>query len=775
MSRSHGHRQAIPISLSLAAAVAWILPAVALAHSPQNHELVVEDPGDRFLVGSRAQPAKTATSDTAWIADWSFDAAGGGCTDAGWTRYDNRILNDGSNYWTVDSRFDGTGPITGNAAVLSAHNLLWARDGYGDGWDYSLVLEYRGGGSTLKLDYLSDSEPGYDFVSVEADSGGLSTSLVDYALDPKDTSFDHRTVLLQFDGAQSGTLGPIALPDFGMPGLTHRVYLRFDSDLSYSDQDGMYPSAWNAGLVVDNVVVVGGLSYTEDFEGTLDAHIGLVNSAEATPFGEWVRLFQHITDNDACTENTTCAWLWTDPTLPAYFPNMAFGPGGTVLRNWLDDTVVSPWIGLGSTPNAAGTLLSHRLFPGNTFFEGRIVFRWSVRSKVRVDNTDTSTAGDSVDLVAPWEHNLNSLTLSGFTWNTLIGDITPYIDPDAVEIQVRLRAVDYQLISGIAPPATLNTGPGPFVDHVRIGRRILVGPMLTEGGDSRSQAQDCFASVQNSIVPGEHFSPSSDPFGTAAFSSGGDLGIMDQNIITGDSVTIRAVDARGAGGVTAVRFHGAIVAGPHAGKAPAPYVAGPDGFFVVVPDSARSHSGAVVTDTWFVDLDDSYFRGGDRMLYFWSAVDAMGGYATDPEGMTSPPSSVAEAELQTAGLLEVSFLPTINWDPGYLGRIVADAHGDLEPTPAELAGSSQSTCILYVQQHATRRRSSDANRTAFMYTLDHLGYRGQYDVYDVQGYGGTNNQLGGRATVDQCIGYALIVQDNGRGLSPESDLSLVGN
>jgi hypothetical protein len=48
-----------------------------------------------------------------------------------------------------------------------------------------------------------------------------------------------------------------------------------------------------------------------------------------------------------------------------------------------------------------------------------------------------------------------------------------------------------------------------------------------------------------------------------------------------------------------------------------------------------------------------------------------------------------------------------------------------------------------------------------MYALDRLGYRGSYDVYDHQGLGTTNNQLGGRATIQQAQGYNLIVYDMG--------------
>jgi len=139
-----------------------------------------------------------------------------------------------------------------------------------------------------------------------------------------------------------------------------------------------------------------------------------------------------------------------------------------------------------------------------------------------------------------------------------------------------------------------------------------------------------------------------------------------------------------------------------------------------------------------------------------------GGYSTLPVGLTAAPVSVADAEAQLGGLFEVSFLPTIAWSPAYLARVAADPTGDLDPTMAELAGSSQQNCILYVQMVNSRRRSGMMNRTSFMATLDELGYRGSYDVYDVQGFGNTNNHLGGRALLPQTKGYALIVQDSGR-------------
>ena len=99
------------------------------------------------------------------------------------------------------------------------------------------------------------------------------------------------------------------------------------------------------------------------------------------------------------------------------------------------------------------------------------------------------------------------------------------------------------------------------------------------------------------------------------------------------------------------------------------------------------------------------------------------------------------AERATNGLYEVSFLPTIDWDPAYLGAIAADAHGDIDPRPAQITNSTQRDCILYWNAPNPDRRSGGTNRTSFMYTFDRLGYRGDCDVYDRQGLGNTNNRV----------------------------------
>ena len=262
-----------------------------------------------------------------------------------------------------------------------------------------------------------------------------------------------------------------------------------------------------------------------------------------------------------------------------------------------------------------------------------------------------------------------------------------------------------------------------------MGRVATPGPVFDDGGDARSQAQDAFPTeLHPGVTPGtgEHFRPTTDRFGTAAFSAGADLATdMSPNVVTGDSVWIAARDMRGAGGVTSVEWFGAIVAGPHRGQAPPPWVVGANGFFHVVADSARDPlTGSVVEDRFFVDLDDFYFRGGDVVHYFWLARDALGGTSSHPFGLVAEPVSIEAAQRATDGMLEVSTLPSIEWDPTYLASVDADDHGDIQPTAEQMAASVQSNCILYVNLINPQRRSGDVNRTSFMWTLDVLGYTG---------------------------------------------------
>jgi hypothetical protein len=312
----------------------------------QEAEVHVDVVGDRYVA-----PRKAA-QDTIWIADWSFDD-GGPCNADGWETLDGRILNDGRVYWDADNAgYDGMGAIVGEAAVLGSHDLCWACpplpgsvDGYDNDWYQAIRIEYSGR-SFLSFDFLLDSEFGFDSLRVEIDPGCASFEQVDLDVDPSKPAVAFRVFEFGEAGLNlSGRVESLELPDFGTSEV-HCAYIAFLSDGAFSPADGLQPTTLAAALVVDNIEISGSTTLMEDFEnaGTVDPAISFINLWDDQPFGNWARLFQHVTDNDFCSENTTCAWLFTDNTSPtiANDPSMSFGPGAYVVRNWLDNSIVSP-------------------------------------------------------------------------------------------------------------------------------------------------------------------------------------------------------------------------------------------------------------------------------------------------------------------------------------------------------------------------------------------------------------------------------------------------
>ena len=741
--------QLISLGLSICGAAGLLVSDLTSANGARRVELQLESP----TLEPELQRTSAANADTVWFAAWEFGNPT--CDAAGWTASDNRILNDGAIHWHMETTFDGQGGIAGQAAAVGYHDdaCCDTPNGYDNDWYQAIRLTYTGA-ATLSFDYLVDSEQGFDWMQVETDSLCSSFDRVDYGLHPATGAASFRKVVLTRDGLDlNGSITAQALTSYGAG--SHCVFIGFISDGGGSPCDGLFGlgTQIGEGVVVDNIVLAdAGGTRSEDFEdGTLD--IGtFANLRDNEPFGLWARLHPHATDNDVCGEVHDCAWVFSDPTLVSTNPDLQFGPGGHVVRNWLDNVVTSPWASLppGGLGNV-GTFVEFRFFGGNPYQNSRIIHSWLVRTRRHPGGGECVSAWRS-----PGINSLNN-----FFWATSTRDLTSLISSDASEIQVRYRVVDAQYLTGPGPPNPHDPGPGPYLDRVRIGRRLLQGPSFASDLGSDAQAQDNFPSVLSSSVPVQDFTPSTDRFGVADFSPphkhlGRNFGIYFK---TRDSLHVQVRDLRGAGGITGVFWRGAIVSGPHTGKAPPPLALGANGFFQVQADSVRDFTGAAVADRWFVDLDDRYFRGGDVLLYFWSATDAAGGYSSLPDGLSSNPVSPPAAETATQGLFEVSFLPAIDWAPAYLARIQADASGKLDPTAGELAASRQANCILYQRIKQTPRRSGPASRTAFTYALDRLGYAGDYDVYDQLGPPIANSQVMSRASLEVAGGYALIVVD----------------
>lgn len=310
MKRYVGISFACLCSMLLIAGAAWAKPVQELQeYAPAKTE--VDMVGD--VDGTLPAPQKVL-QDTVWIADWTYDE--GGCNETGWYEFDNRIPNNGIAYWDITTDYNLTGGIVNNAAACRDHNLCWDDvDGYCNGWHQGIVHTYQGDGY-LSFDYLVDSEGGYDFIQVEADSACSSFDQVDYNVDPSGNAASFRDILHSNSGYVPGVFVD-SLPVSGYGTLeTHCLYITFTSDGGWSPCDGLVPSAIGAGCVVDNIVMAGfvdpPLLETEDWETapytwthTQGNNPMSGDIQDVEPFGEWARLYEHITDNDVCTENPT--------------------------------------------------------------------------------------------------------------------------------------------------------------------------------------------------------------------------------------------------------------------------------------------------------------------------------------------------------------------------------------------------------------------------------------------------------------------------------------
>ena len=448
---------------------------------------------DPEIAAGARKPPNHLAEDTTWIADWTFDDLDGTCDTSGWTSVDHFVRNDGSNSWSVGPDYHGQGFVTGNAAILRRHDLCWPHDGYGNSWDLAVVLRYRGPGARLSFDFASDSEPGFDFVQVEADSQGASGARA-AATSPPGWPASFRRVLLAIDGPQpSGRVTALELPDFDQPDSIHSVYLRFVSDGSGSDQDGEYTSSIAAGLVVDNIVVDGSLGYSEDFEGSLDANVTLVNSAPSAPYETFARLVHHPLDLDATAEDSTCAWVFYDSTLACNS-----GSGGVhCVRPLADNSIVSPWVTLAGT---GPVLLSFREWPSNAGSGACSVRTWAIRAQTRIPDSDTTAPDDSIDCETEWTGGFAFPTSN--SWTTRVYDLSTRIPAGARAIQVRFRVMPFAYLIGHDPNPDCAPSPGgPYIDRVRIGRVGSPTAVLPRDLDAGVQRTALHQNVPNPFNP----------------------------------------------------------------------------------------------------------------------------------------------------------------------------------------------------------------------------------------------------------------------------------
>lgn len=141
----------------------------------------------------------------------------------------------------------------GLSAVEGAARNWISGDGYGDGWRERLVhdFEYSGSGSvSLLYNYTFDAEPSFDFAYVRIEVGGTVSTIRSYT------------------GNLGAGLENIDITGYlnGAGQTSYKISFEFESDVGWSDRDGVWPTVCGP-FVVDNIAVVGGgENHTADFE-----------------------------------------------------------------------------------------------------------------------------------------------------------------------------------------------------------------------------------------------------------------------------------------------------------------------------------------------------------------------------------------------------------------------------------------------------------------------------------------------------------------------------
>lgn len=176
--------------------------------------------------------------------------------------------------------FAGTASFYAGALTPEAADFAYVGGrGYGNRWSLiaGKTFAYPGSGDvTLSFEFANDTEPGFDFTYAEVDTSG------DGSAPP--------LVLAVYDGAVSGSASVVLTQAAGrLRADAGPIVIRFrvDSDGSYSDEDGLYPTVCGA-FTFDAVVLSGAIDDVSDFESGDDGWALIPNPPG--PGGDWSTL-----------------------------------------------------------------------------------------------------------------------------------------------------------------------------------------------------------------------------------------------------------------------------------------------------------------------------------------------------------------------------------------------------------------------------------------------------------------------------------------------------
>jgi len=637
--------------------VSLILPGFApAAHARRAPARVIPKidtalPHPSDLVAFPRVSRAPALASTTWLGSWNFDEGGFGCNAGSWTSSD--LTEQGGTFWHVDDFAGLGGGSFGRLNAIEGTQSLWCGaapgsslpgvcayatlPGYGNIWDQMFATDSClavSGDVTVRFLAAWDTETGYDEVHVEWDR-------CDDAWTPVSaTTFD-------------GIGGPSAVTET-IAAASHagavRLRLRFTSDGSWSDEDGLNDT--DGAMIVDSLQVfdaTGTVLAPETFEDEMVGATAATGwSAQNDPgYGDYAALFPgtQLVQQDPCVSNLSCMWAFINGSTFNYacrgLPNQAVVPFGNARGQYIHNVAVSPVIPLvGSGDDIRLEYDEYLDLP----LDDLLFSVWYVRSIV---------AG----CVGPWKTNTTVFYYGAQkTWQHQNRALGPYVDPSAASIQVGLGVIDLcPMVCGVWGSGACHSHT-PLYDNVSVYRVAGAGPQWlvrdeelfqdtfpgdgTITGTARADmAVDTRPSWNPGIVPGDSAVVTVSP-GSAPLHADPTFG--------GPSVYCYVSNSSGRSGA---ELSGNTTRWPVVGTAA---IAGRN-WTVLRMDSVHLF-GAAVADKYCVDLNDNLFTPGDVTYFVFSAIDS-GGNTTYYTRETRQTAVLATA---FATPMEFSVLPTGN-------------------------------------------------------------------------------------------------------------------
>ncbi len=620
---------------SLVVALAGIGAGDSFAMNPHAVELPRSATTDVQTVAGA-----NGVADTSVLYSQNFDV-GASCTTAGWTVVD--LTAQTGVYFHID---DYVG-LSGTFAPVQGAKSLWcgarsgviacgylALPGYGNNWDQAwctknaLALSADG---VLDVSFIARIDTDYgDIVTVEYTtdiSGAVGWTNIDPSFTLAWSGPNHIVHVAESEWVGSGPV---------------KVRVRFHSDDSYSDEDGMFDSS---GAVHIDSLKAEGLP-VEDFEGEAVNATSSNDwqSCTSPGYGNHLALFKGNTLlQGGCETNLSCVWAAINASTSNYacagYPLQTAVPYANAASQYISNEIWSPTIPLSGS--GSEVRLSFSVYRENAM--GNLVFyTWRVR-----------TVGGACP--GPWRDEgfvyyggndwIADVSRPG-DWFTHDESIGPFVDLGATGLQVALGVVDQcRTWCGIVGASGACHSHAPLLDHVRVTRINTCGPQWSVR--DIDQFQDSFpedgtitgivrADAAVDIRPVADFLVQR---GDSAVVTVFDpvAGLDDDLAIGGKAVYVYVRVAPAQPAKSGPALSGDVAKWPHA---PAQ---DHDGWTAL-----RMESIAGAPDGVFcVDLNDNLFTPGDTVSFYYGARSAGGcwSYAsgTSLQLQTSDPDAALES------------------------------------------------------------------------------------------------------------------------------------